>query len=45
MAVFGLVVYLVAVRMRLPRGEIEEHVAAFTAEAEAEEEAVALPTP
>jgi hypothetical protein len=35
MAVFGLVVYLTAVRMRLPRDEIEEHVGAFTAEAEA----------
>jgi amino acid transporter len=45
MAVFALVVYLSAVRMRLRRDEVEEHVGAFTAEAEAEEEAVALPTP
>jgi amino acid transporter len=43
MAVFGLVVYLVAVRMRLPRAAIEQHIGEFTAEAEAEEAAVALP--
>jgi amino acid transporter len=45
MAVFALAVYLIAVRMRLPRQEIEDHVGAFTAEAEAEEEVVALPRP
>jgi amino acid transporter len=43
MAVFGLVVYLVAVRMRLPRQEIEQHVGDLTAEAEAEADVVALP--
>ena len=45
MAVFSLAVYMVAVRMRLPRAEIEQNVGDVTAEAEAEEAAVALPTP
>jgi amino acid transporter len=43
MAVFGLAVYLIAVRMRLPRAAIEQHIGEFTAEAEAEDAAVALP--
>ena len=45
MAVFSLVVYVLAVRMRLPRREIEQNIGDVTAEAEAEEAAVALPTP
>jgi hypothetical protein len=36
-------VYLIAVRMRLPRAAIEQHIGEFTAEAEAEDAAVALP--
>jgi hypothetical protein len=45
MALFSLAVYFLAVRMRLPRAAIEEHIGDLTAEAEAEEAAVALPTP
>jgi hypothetical protein len=33
-AVFGLVIYALAVRMRLPRAEVEEHVGDVTQEAE-----------
>jgi amino acid transporter len=45
MALFSLAIYFLAVRMRLPRAAIEEHIGDLTAEAEAEEAAVALPTP
>ena len=37
MAVFGLVIYALAVRMRLPRVEVEEHVGDVTQEAEEED--------
>jgi hypothetical protein len=37
MALFSLAVYMLAVRMRLPREAIEEHIGDLTAEAEAEE--------
>jgi hypothetical protein len=36
---------MLAIRMRLPREAVEQHIGEFTAEAEAEEAAVALPTP
>jgi hypothetical protein len=45
MAVFSLAIYALALRMRLPRAEIEENVGDLEAEAEAERTAVALPTP
>jgi amino acid transporter len=45
MALFALAVYAIAVRMRLPREAVERHIGDFTAEAEAEEAAVALPRP
>jgi hypothetical protein len=45
MALFALAVYAIAIRMRLPREAVERHIGDFTAEAEAEEEAVALPRP
>jgi hypothetical protein len=45
MAVFSLAVYALAVRMRLPRREIEENVGDLEAEAEAEEAAVAFAAP
>jgi hypothetical protein len=34
MAAFSLVIYALAVRMRLPREAVEEHVGALTAEAQ-----------
>jgi hypothetical protein len=45
MALFSVAIYALAVRMRLPRAEIERNIGDLTAEAEAEEAAVALPTP
>jgi hypothetical protein len=45
MAVFSLAIYALAVRMRLPREEIEHRIGDVTAEAEAEADVVALPTP
>jgi amino acid transporter len=45
MALFGLAIYALAVRMRLPREEIEQRIGDVTAEAEAEADVVALPTP
>jgi hypothetical protein len=45
MALFSLAIYFLAVPMRLPRAAIEEHIGDLTVEAEAEEAAVALPTP
>ena len=45
MALFSLAIYLLAVRMRLPREEIEQRIGDVTAEAEAEADVVALPTP
>ena len=45
MALFSLAIYLLAVRMRLSREEIEQRIGDVTAEAEAEADVVALPTP
>ncbi len=45
MALFSLAIYLLAVRTRLPREEIEQRLGDITAEAEAEADVVALPTP
>jgi amino acid transporter len=45
MALFSLAIYFLAVRMRLPREEIEQRIGDVTAEAEAEADVVALPTP
>jgi amino acid transporter len=45
MALFSLAIYVLAVHLRLPREEIEQRIGDVTAEAEAEADVVALPTP